>query len=147
MPLKFYTALIDKEAGADFGVVFPDFPGCITTGETVQEAAIMAAEALAGHIEVMLDHGDAVPDPSPPDAPLPDWLAPEPDEPPSEIVARVLIPVEMPGRSVRTNITIDEGLLGRLDAAAATAGMSRSGFIAEAVRARLTTTAPGRSAA
>jgi metal-responsive CopG/Arc/MetJ family transcriptional regulator len=48
-----------------------------------------------------------------------------------------LVPVEMPGRSVRTNITLDEGLLARLDAAATAEGMSRSGFIAQAVRDRL----------
>ena len=55
---------------------------------------------------------------------------------PARIVARVLVPVELPGRFVRTNITLDTALLARLDAGAA-AGMSRSGFIAEAVRARL----------
>ena len=49
----------------------------------------------------------------------------------------MLVPVELPGRFVRTNITLDTALLARLDAAAAAAGMSRSGFIAEAVRARL----------
>jgi len=52
-------------------------------------------------------------------------------------VARVLVPAEVPGRSVRANVTVDEGLLARLDAAAAAEGMSRSGYIAQAVRERL----------
>ncbi len=99
----------------------------------MQEAATNAAEALAGHVDVTLDAGEDIPPPSSPDAPLPDWL----QAAPGKIAAHVLVPVEMPGRSVRTNITLDEGLLARLDAAATAEGMSRSGFIAQAVRDRL----------
>lgn len=40
-----YTALIDGEAGA-YGVSFPDLPGCVATGGTVDEAMLGAAEAL-----------------------------------------------------------------------------------------------------
>ncbi len=133
MGLQFFPALIDKQADTDFGVVFPDLPGCVTTGEIVQEAAINAAEVLALHIEGMAEDGLPVPQPSAPDAPLPEWLA----DVPGPVVAKVLVPVEMPGRIVRANITLDAALLGRLDAAAAAQGLSRSGFIAEAVRERL----------
>lgn len=130
--LAFYPACI--EAASDgFSVFFPDLPGCISAGATVQEAGVHAAEALDLHLAGMAEDGEAPPPPSAPDAPLPDWLADEP----GDIVARVLVPVELPGRSVRTNITLDEGLLGRLDAAAKSEGTSRSGFIAEAVRDRL----------
>lgn len=137
MGLRFYTACIEGDDTPGFSVFFPDLPGCISAGDTVQEAATNATEALALHIEGMVESGQPIPEPSAPDDPLPDWLTPDPDDAPSRIVARVLVPVEMPGRSVRTNITVDEGLLARLDAAAAAAGMSRSGFIAEAVRIRL----------
>ena len=93
-----------------------------------------AAEALSLHIAGLAEDRDPIPAASAPDAPLPAWLAAVP----ARIVARVLVPVELPGRFVRTNITLDAALLARLDAAAAAAaGMSRSGFIAEAVRARL----------
>ena len=37
-----YIALIHKEPGSDYGVSFPDFPGCITAGTTVDEARRMA---------------------------------------------------------------------------------------------------------
>ena len=40
-----FTALIDGEAGAD-GVSFPDLPGCVAMGETVDDALFNAAEAL-----------------------------------------------------------------------------------------------------
>lgn len=137
MALRFYTACIEGDDTPGFSVFFPDLPGCISAGDTVQQAATNAAEALALHIEGLVETGQPIPEPSAPDAPLPDWLARDPEDQPSRIVARILIPVEMPGRSVRTNITVEEGLLARLDAAAAAAGMSRSGFIAEAVRMRL----------
>jgi predicted RNase H-like HicB family nuclease len=137
MALRYYPALIEQDEGdtpdAGYGVVFPDLPGCTSGGDTVQDAAVNAAEVLALHIEGMLEDGGRIPEPSPLDAPLPDWLA----DVPGTIAARVLVPVEMPGRSVRTNITLDEGLLARLDAAATAQGMSRSGFIAQAVRERL----------
>lgn len=134
MVLRFYPALIDRAPGeGGFGVVFPDLPGCISGGDSVQDAASQAAEALALHIEGISEDGLDIPAPSSPDAPLPGWLAAAP----GCTVAHVLVPVEMPGRTVRANITIDEGLLARLDAAAAAEGTSRSRFIAEAVRSRL----------
>lgn len=133
MALRFYSARIEAADDGGFGVFFPDLPGCTSAGDTIQDAASNAVEALSGHIALTLEHGETVPDPSPPDAPLPSWLV----DIPGRIVATVLVPVEMPGRAARANITIDEGLLARLDAAAAAEGTSRSGFIAEAVRARL----------
>ncbi len=138
MGLSFYPACIEAGETPGFSVFFPDLPGCISGGATVQEAAVNAAEALSLHIEGMAEDGEAIPEPSAPDAPLPEWVAvDDPADPPSRIVARVLVPVELPGRSIRTNITLDEGLLARLDAAAAADGTSRSGYIAEAVRAKL----------
>jgi predicted RNase H-like HicB family nuclease len=135
MTVRFYRALIGKDRDTDYGVVFPDFPGCVTTGETPQEAATNAIEALSLHLEGMLEDSEPIPAPSPLNAPLPDWLDGKNDS--GEPDTQVLIPIEMPGKIVRANITLDEGLLARLDAAAAAAGISRSGYIAEAVRDRL----------
>ena len=59
-----YAAIIHKDHDSDFGVSFPDFPGCITAGRTLNEAKDRALEALTGHIEVMRETGEAVPDPS-----------------------------------------------------------------------------------
>jgi metal-responsive CopG/Arc/MetJ family transcriptional regulator len=55
----------------------------------------------------------------------------------SKVITSVLVPVEMPGRAVRINVTMDEALLQRVDAAAAVDGNSRSGYLAQAVRDRL----------
>jgi predicted RNase H-like HicB family nuclease len=45
-----YIAYLHKDKGSDFGVSFPDFPGCITAGRNLEEARRMAVEALAMHI-------------------------------------------------------------------------------------------------
>ena len=60
---RFYIALIHKERGSDFGVSFPEFPGCVTAGSSVEEAFRMAKEALAGHIETMIERGVEIPSP------------------------------------------------------------------------------------
>ena len=40
-----YIAYLHKDRDSDYGVSFPDFPGCITAGKTLDEASRMAAEA------------------------------------------------------------------------------------------------------
>ncbi len=62
--MRQFIALIHKDAGSDFGVSFPDLPGCVTAGATLDEARDMAAEALALHLEGMVEDGDAIPEPS-----------------------------------------------------------------------------------
>ena len=37
-----FVALIRKEDGSDYGVEFPDFPGCVTAGSDLDEAAVSA---------------------------------------------------------------------------------------------------------
>jgi predicted RNase H-like HicB family nuclease len=56
-----YIALIHKEPGSDYGVSFPDFPGCISAGKTLDEARAAAVEALALHIEGMIEDGETIP--------------------------------------------------------------------------------------
>ena len=59
-----YIGLIHEDAGTHFGVSFPDFPGVITAGITLDDARAMAEEALALHIEGVVEDGEAVPEPS-----------------------------------------------------------------------------------
>ncbi len=63
-----YIAYLHKDRESDFGVSFPDFPGCVTAGKTLEEARRLAAEALAFHIEGMVEDGDEIPAPSSLDA-------------------------------------------------------------------------------
>ncbi len=58
-----YIALVHKDAGTSYGVSFPDVPGCISAGDTFEQAVANAAEALAGHLALMRADGDTVPAP------------------------------------------------------------------------------------
>jgi len=55
-----YVALVHKDEGTSYGVSFPDLPGCISAGDTMDEALANAAEALAGHLALMRSDGDVV---------------------------------------------------------------------------------------
>jgi predicted RNase H-like HicB family nuclease len=58
-----YIALVHKDEGTSYGVSFPDVPGCVSAGDTFEQAVANAAEALAGHFAVMRADGDAIPSP------------------------------------------------------------------------------------
>lgn len=128
MSIAYYPAIIERGANG-FGVFFPDLPGCTSAGDTIQDAARNAEEALQAHIELSAEHGDGIPPPSELDV-----IASDP-----EIVeaARVLVRVELPGRAVRVNITLPEGLLAEADHYARRMGFTRSGLLAQAVRERM----------
>ena len=121
-----YIALLRKEADSDFGVEFPDFPGCITAGVTLEDARSMAAEALQFHIEGMMEDGELIPEPSGLDEVLTD--------PRYSDTAAVLVdvPTRRP-RSVRVNISVPEDVLQAIDRVTD----NRSRFLAEAAREKL----------
>lgn len=118
-----YIAIIHKEADSDFGVSFPDFPGCITAGRTLDEAKDMALEALTGHIEVMRETGESVPDPSTLDEVM--------SNPDFQDGVAFLVSVKEPGKTVRVNITPTEQELHEIDQHARAHGMTRSAFLAK----------------
>lgn len=124
MATVYYPAIIEK-GPEGFGVYFPDLPGCVSAGSTAQEAAEGAQEALEGHLSVMAEFGDPIPDPSAIDA-----IHPEVD---SIEVARLLVAGERPGRAVRVQITLEDQLLAQIDRVAS----NRSRFLAEAAREKL----------
>lgn len=124
----FYPAILER--GPDgFGLFFPDLPGCVSAGETAEEAARGGAEALALHIEGMIEDGE--------DLPTPATLDELPADEDVDEVARMLVGATLPSRAARINVTIDESLLVRIDRAAEESGLTRSGFLAQAARERL----------
>ena len=44
--MRHYIALIHKESESSFGVSFPDLPGVVTAGDTIDDAMQNAAEVL-----------------------------------------------------------------------------------------------------
>lgn len=59
-----YIALLRKDPDSDYGIDFPDFPGCVTAAEDMEQAREMAEEALRFHIEGLLADGEHLPKPS-----------------------------------------------------------------------------------
>ena len=129
MALAFYPAVIEAAADGGYGVFFPDLPGCTSGGDPLQEAARNAEEALQAHMELSAEHVATVPSPCDLAA-----IAADPDV---HEAARLLVRVEMPGRAVRVNVTLPEGLLAEADDYARRTGLTRSGLLAEAVRERM----------
>lgn len=58
-----YVAVFNKEKRG-FSVTFPDFPGCTTFGEDMDEAVDQAHEALALYIDFFLEENKTLPEPS-----------------------------------------------------------------------------------
>jgi predicted RNase H-like HicB family nuclease/uncharacterized protein (DUF1778 family) len=119
-----YIAYLHKDRDSDYGVSFPDFPGCITAGKTLDEASRMAAEALALHIQGMIEDGDAVPEPSNLDEIAKDAA--------KHGAIAFMVSVDAPDATVRVNITARESQIEKIDALAEAAGMTRSGYMVRA---------------
>jgi len=58
-----YVAIVEDEEGKAIGVWFPDLPGCVSAGDTLDEAMTNAAEALSLWIDVAKAHGQPIPSP------------------------------------------------------------------------------------
>lgn len=126
------VALVHGKPGA-YGISFPDFPGCIAGGATVDETLRRGRDALDFHVESMMEVGEALPK-------IRDIAEIKADPEYTEDFADALVAVvdaEVPAKAVRVNISIDERLLDRIDRAAQATGETRSGFIAAAARERL----------
>jgi hypothetical protein len=92
-----------------------------------------AVEALSLHTEGIVEEGQELPDESKCNEPIPAWVT----EIPMEISHHALLSIVLPGKSLRINVTMDEALVGRMDAAASRDGTTRSGYLAQAVREKL----------
>lgn len=121
-----YIALLRKDAASDYGVDFPDFPGCVTAAPTLDDARTLAAEALAFHIEGMLADREPIPGPSTLDAVMAERENQE------AVAFLVDVPVA-PARSVRVNVMLPEEVVQAIDRVT----NNRSRFLAEAARSKL----------
>ena len=61
MRLKY--AVVYERTLNNFSAYVPELPGCISTGKTWDEIRGMIQEAIAFHIEDLMEHGDSVPGP------------------------------------------------------------------------------------
>ena len=125
------VALIHHEDG-NYGVSFPDFPGCTTVSDDLDSIVMKAAEVLAFHVDGLAEDGPL---------PRPRSMSELERDPAfledAEGALLALVPYDPPTRAVRVNITLDESLLTRIDRAAEASGETRSGFLAKAAIARM----------
>jgi predicted RNase H-like HicB family nuclease len=119
-----YIAYLHKEGKSDFGVSFPDFPGCVTAGKSLEEASRRAPEALTFHIAGMLEDGEKIPKPS-----TIDDLVGDPDRQ-NAVVFLVTTDFDK-AKTVRVNITARENQIELIDRLATRAGMTRSAYMVQ----------------
>jgi predicted RNase H-like HicB family nuclease len=118
-----------------YGIVFPDFLGCVSAGETLVDVVAMGREALQFHIDSMVEDGDALPDPTEVDfarlqAEFSDPEDPDDVEP---WVAVVAIEVIVPTFPDTVPVLIDTRLVQQVDEAVP----DRRRFIMDATRREL----------
>jgi len=129
--VTYVVALIQEEDEGILGISFPDFPGCASAANNMDDVIARGAKALAAHVKSMVQSSLTFPV-----IRTVDDIRRRGNLNGAVIVA---VPVELPGKSVPLQITMDERLLVELDRAANASGTTRSGKIAEAVRASLRT--------
>jgi predicted RNase H-like HicB family nuclease len=123
--MKYPIAIEPGDTGHAFGVTVPDLPGCFSAGDTLDEAIDNTKEAIELWLETVIDDGGAIPEPHPIDVhqanpEFAGWIW--------AVVAVDL--AQLSDKAERINITLPARILRRIDAAAKSAGESRSGFIA-----------------
>jgi predicted RNase H-like HicB family nuclease len=119
-----YIAYLHKDSKSDFGVSFPDFPGCITAGKSLDEARRKAPEALAFHIAGMMEDGEKIPKPS-----KIDDLA---EDPARQNAVAFLVTTDFPkSKTIRVNVTARENQIELIDRLARQVGMTRSAYMVQ----------------
>jgi predicted RNase H-like HicB family nuclease len=60
-----YAIVIEKAPGSsNYSAYVPDLPGCVATGESVEEIKRLMEEGIAFHIEGLREDGLPIPQPS-----------------------------------------------------------------------------------
>lgn len=122
-----FVGIIHKDDKSDFGVSFPDFPGCFSAGSSMQEAKNMAASALQSHIDLCTELNQPIP-----------YAAMSLDAAAQHQAAKnaaafITVNARLPGRTRRINISLDENIIRQID----NVSTNRSAFLASAALERL----------
>jgi predicted RNase H-like HicB family nuclease len=62
--MTLYFAVMHKNSKCKYGVSFPDLPGCVTAGSSIDEAFEKASATLADHLSALCSDNRAIPEPS-----------------------------------------------------------------------------------
>lgn len=123
-----YPVVIHKDKSSDYGVTVPDLPGCISTGDTMEDALVNVVEAIECHLEGLLFDGEIIPEAQ----------SVEVHQKNKDFRGGTwaLVNVDLSrlaSKAKRINITLPERVLALVDAQAKREGESRSGLLARAV--------------
>ena len=58
-----YVVVIERAEDGTFGAWSPDLVGCVATAQQYEECIALMREAIGGHLGVMREHGDPIPEP------------------------------------------------------------------------------------
>lgn len=123
--MSIYYGIVHKDRDSAYGIHFPDVPLCFSAADELDDLLPNAMEALA----ISAEH-EPLPEPSTIEA-----IRDTAEEDIAEGAFILAVPlVSILGRTVRANVTMDAGLLESLDDAAKQRKLTRSAFIAQAVR-------------
>ncbi len=113
-----YPAVIDGKKGA-YGVTFPDLPGIVAMGKTLDEALVNAEEALRDYVVETEKDGVTITPPS---------ALEQVDTPDGCLLVSVPL-LRLSGRSVRANMLLDEGVAAFIASEAQRRGMTRTAYV------------------
>jgi|SRR5579883_131569 predicted RNase H-like HicB family nuclease len=121
-----YFVLVDGQDGA-YGVVFPDLPGCVAMGETIEKALANAGDVLRDWVDLTEENGHPIPPPRALEALRAD---PETAQALRSGASLATVPlVRETGKPVKANLSLDAGLLAAIDEEARRRKLTRSAFV------------------
>ena len=113
-----YPAVIDGAKGA-YGVTFPDLPGVVAMGTTVDDALVHAEEALQDYALEADKDGDALVTPT---------AMEQVDGQDGQMLVSIPL-IRLSGRRVRANLSLDQDVAAFIDGEAARRGMTRTAYV------------------
>lgn len=129
MGTRYYLAIADRQPGEEnWSIVFPHLAGVTSVAERFSDVMRQAKDALATAAEDMARDHVALP-PSVEDDAVPSY-----DRSAFHDPVALLVPVDVAGRALRVNVSLDEGLVARIDDVARRTGLSRSSLLAKGAR-------------
>ena len=135
--MQFLVVLHTEKDRTDYGVTVPDLQGCVSAGDTLEQALANVEEAILGHLEVMVEDGQPIPEPN----------NMVPILGPGQMIGAVkidLTELDALRETVRLNISMARRTLERIDEAAKLAGTTRSGFLTMAALAHINRREPAQ---
>lgn len=123
--MKYFYAIVHKEAESAYGVSFPDLPGCFSAAIDLNDVLPNAVEAM----ELWLE------DQPEPEASSVEAVRAAASDDLAQGAFLLAVPrMTTAGKLTRVNLSLDMGTLAAIDAAATSRKLTRSAFLAEAAR-------------